>query len=177
MAQQQTTKAKGAYPVAQFLPPVNPFLGLIPKKYWKRIKDFFIYGVEFIPIVHATTLTQPVTIQNDSDFLIMGGVYVETTTDNVTTFFNPSPLMVTIADSGSGRQLMNIPVHINNLFGTAQLPAIWPFPKIIPAGATLNTTLTNQDTANDRNVRIAYWGFKIFAFEESQPSSSAPGAQ
>jgi len=175
MAQQQTIKQVGAYPIAHVLPPVNPFLGLIPKKYWKRIKDFFIYATDFVPLANSQTLTQPIQIQNDSDFLIMAGVYVETSTDNVTTFINPSPLMVTITDSGSGRQLMNTPIHINNLFGTAQLPAIWPFPKVIPAGASLNTQLVNLDTVNSRNVRIAYWGFKIFALQE-QDTTAGPGA-
>jgi len=171
MANQTATKPKGAYPSAHILPPVNPFLGLIPKKYWKRLKDFFSYNDDYTPLGAGATLPQSIQIQNDSDFLIMAGVFVMTTTDNTTTFFANAPVTVQITDSGSGRNIMNKATHINNLFGSATLPAIWPFPKLIPAGATLTTTLVNLDGANARNVRIAYWGFKIFAFEESQPGT------
>jgi hypothetical protein len=174
MANQIQAKTKGAFPAAQILPPVNPFLGLIPKKYWKRLKDFFVYATDFTPLVKGATTPQTIQIQNDSDFLIMAGLLTEFQTDNTTIVTNP-PIMATITDSGSGRQLMNTAIHVSNLFGTAQLPAIWPFPKLIPAGAALVTTLTNLDGTNDRNVRIAYWGFKVFAFVESQPGEGQSG--
>jgi hypothetical protein len=47
--------------------------------------------------------------------------------------------------------------------GTAQLPTYWPMPKIFRANSTISTTVQNLE-ATDRNVRIAYLGFKVFDY-------------
>ena len=163
MANKSQAQRVQAVPTAQILPSLNPFLGLLPKDLWNRVKDFFIYSVEFLPLAASETLTTDIAIQADSDFLIMAGVRTVTDTAN-TTLQTFVPQTVLITDSGSGRQLMDRAVHIENLFGTAQLPAIWPYPKLIRASSTLSTRLTNLDGANARNVRLSYLGFKIFGF-------------
>jgi hypothetical protein len=163
MANVNQARRGRALAVGQLLPPVNPFLGLLPRQFWSRVKDFFVYSVELLPLNASATGAAGVTISNEADFLIMAGVRRVTSSDNLTdvSFY---PAVVTIRDS-AGVEIMDKAVHIENLFGTAQLPAIWPYPKLIPAGRTLTTTVQSLDTANNRNVRISYLGFKVFPME------------
>jgi hypothetical protein len=142
----------------------SPFHGWIPRALWRRLKDFFIYGVDFLPLALSATATRDIAIQADSDFLIVAGVRLYSTNVDgpITT---PSIATVQIVDSGSGRSLFNQPQHVDNVFGTAQLPAYWPMPKLVRMSSTLSTTLSNLE-AVARNYRLAYWGFKVFPVEE-----------
>lgn len=142
-------------------PALNPFFGLLPQNLWNNAKDFFVYGDDYLPIGAGLTVPQNIAINSDSDFLITSAVAVVTDAANVV-FSANRPFLVSILDSGSGRQLHNTPIHMDNLFGTAQLPSYWPFPKLIPRASTVTTTIQNLDAANAFNVRIAYLGFKIF---------------
>lgn len=143
---------------------IAPFSGWIPRKLWRKAKDFFIYSAEFLPLAAGGTLTVETAIQSDSDFLAVAGCRVVSDTAN-TTFFATVPQLITIVDAGSGRQLMDRAQHIDNLLGTAQLPSYFPMPKIFRANGTISTTLQNLDGANARNVRISYLGFKVFDYE------------
>ena len=147
--------------VAELLPLLNPFWGLLPMDLWGATKDFFVYSVDFLPLT-ASVVSQAgdIQIQADSHFMIMAGVREVRDTTNATVIAAP-PELVRILDAGSGRELNNQELPIDNLFGTAQLPSYWPYPKIIKASSTLTTFLTNLE-ATDRNARISYLGFKIF---------------
>ncbi len=152
--------------------PINPFLGLLPKSLWNRQKDFFVYGSEFLPIAASQTASQEITIQADSDFIVMSGVAVVTdvsdatvgSTVNAFDKFNP-PFLATITDTGSGRAFMDSGVPFRNLYGPGELPAIWPFPKMIRASSVLSTRLENL-TATAFNVRLSYFGIKVFGYKE-----------
>ena len=158
----QNSKVNAA-PLAQIATPMNPFLGLLPEEMWDKQKDYFVYIAEFLPLLaSANAQVTQISIQSDSHFLVelITGVVTDTTN---ATFLANVPELVTLSDSGSGRQFMSGPVHWNNLLGTAQLPGVLPFPKIVNAGSTINVTLTNLE-ATARNVRIALIGFKVFGF-------------
>lgn len=139
---------------------VNPFWGLLPPALWGETKDFFVYGTDFLPLTASATLAQDIPIQADSHYMIMAGVRTVFQTDNTTIVANPA-ILVRIFDTGSGRQVQNRAVHIDNWFGTGQLPAYWPYPKIIKASSTLRVELTDLSGV-DRNVRVEFLGFKIF---------------
>lgn len=156
----------GPSPAGGLAPQLGPFFGLLPRALLKRVKDFFVYTAEFLPLPASATNTVNTAIQADSDFLIVLVTRVVTATDN-TTFVANVPELVTITDAGSGRNLMDRAVHMDNLIGTAQLPSYWPYPKLIRASGTLNTTVQNLE-AVDRNVRISYLGFKVFGERERQ---------
>lgn len=160
MANPNVAKREGGYPSAQVQPALNPFLGLLPRELWERPKDFFVYSVLFNPLPISTTEADDIQIQADSDFLIMAGVRYVTSTAAP-----PVPqagvALVQLTDSGSGRQLQNTPVHIENLFGTAQMPAVWPFPKLLQRSSTLTVTIQNLE-ATARIYYISFLGFKCF---------------
>ncbi len=143
-------------------PALNPFFGLLPQELWDNAKDFFVYGTDFLPLAAGGTATQDIAIESDSDFLIVAGNRIVTDDPDQTVIVAFPPFLVTLFDNGSGRRLQNRAQHIENMFGTAQLPAYWPFPKLIPRASTFSTTLQNLDAGNAYNVRVSYLGFKIF---------------
>lgn len=124
--------------------------------------DYFVYGTDFTPLTASLTVQNNININGDSAFCILSGVLVETATDN-TTFLANAPLLFRLQDSGAGRYLSNIPIHAGNWFGTAEEPKYWDVPKILAPNTTFSVEAQNLE-ATDRNVRIAFHGFKIFNF-------------
>lgn len=132
----------------------------LPDRLKGHPKDFFIYTAEFTPLSASATQSFTIGIQADSDFLILAGVRVVTTTNNAT-FVANVPQLVLITDTGAGRTFMDRAVHMDNLFGTVQLPAMWTYPKFVSGASSLSIQLQNLE-ATDRNVRMSFLGFKVF---------------
>jgi hypothetical protein len=128
--------------------------------------DTFAYGTDFTPLNASATVQNSINISGDSAFVILAAVLVETDTAN-TTFLANRPLLFRIQDTGSGRYLSNIAVHADNWFGTAELPKYWDIPKIIAPNSTLVVEAQNLEAVN-RNVRVTFHGFKIFAFSPGE---------
>ena len=147
----------------------DPFYGKLPTEMLGRQRDFFTYTAEYLTLAASATATVDLSIQADSDFLILGGVRAAFSSDDLTlitdanTYEAFAPFLVNITDTGSGRSFMDRAVHVDNLFGTAQRPALWMFPKLIRASSVISTRLQNL-TATARNVRLSYVGFKIFDY-------------
>lgn len=166
MATQESQRKQAPYPSAQILPPLNPFLGLLPRSLWNRVKDFFIYSVEWLPLAASAMTPATFEVDGSAGFQIISLARVVTATDNTTVLAFP-PFLVRIEDSGSGRNLMNIACHIENMAGSAQLPGIWPFPKTLPPNTQVSITLQNL-SATAYNVRMAFAGFKVFGMEQGK---------
>lgn len=140
--------------------PIAVAQATIPAKYRSRLKDFFSYTADFLPLTANLTQTQPISIQSDSDFVIVAGAAVVTDTAN-TTFLTFVPELVQLTDQGSGRNLFSSATHFHNVFGTAENPAYWTQPKVLDRGSTFAVQLQNLEAVN-RNVRVAFLGFKVF---------------
>lgn len=141
---------------------LNPLYMMLPAETWDFPRDFFSYGNEIVPLAVSARSAVTIQIQADSDFLIVAGVFdVRDAVTGLVDVPRP-PLLVEIQDSGSGRDLQSIATPMDNLFGTGQLPAYWPFPKIIKRSSTITTTITNLDAALAFNVRFLYQGIKLF---------------
>jgi hypothetical protein len=125
--------------------------------------DEFNNSTDFLPLAAGAAQTNTILISNDAAFVILEATMVLTDTTNLV-FFAQRPVMVDLFDSASGRKFSNTPVHADNWFGTAQLPALWKLPKVLAPNGAFNVTLTNLDPANARNVRVSFNGFKIFGF-------------
>lgn len=151
-------------PVGQALPMISPFYGWLPRELWGLEKDFFIYTANFLPLAISATATTDIAIQSDSDFVIVACVQLVLTDADAGPALQPLAT-VTLLDAGSGRQLMDRAVAVENLYGTAQRPAYLPMPKLIKRASTFSTTLTNLE-ATARNYRLSYWGFKIFGYPQ-----------
>ena len=133
-----------------------------PDKAKGQAIDYNVYGVEWLPLVASLTTPMPVNIAGTAAFCALSGVLIESATNN-TTFLAIAPLLARIQDTGSNRDLSNIPIHAANWFGTASEPKYWDVPKIFAPNSTVLVTLQNLE-AVDRNVRIAIHGFNIYKF-------------
>jgi len=148
--------------------------GQAQKRYWL---DPFIFSINYLnanstQLAASSNRTGNFITQNDSAFVICKTAYVATDTSNAaiasvqpfgsgassTTF---TPITITINDSGSGRSYMDTPVPIDTVFGTAQLPFVWPIPKVVDPASSVQATLTNL-SATAMNVRLAFIGYKVF---------------
>lgn len=165
-------------PQAQPLLAPNWWLGLVPREFWNKKKTFFIYETDFATAVGGLgggsqvnlpasgQSTGNIQIQSDSHFLIVAGVALVTDATFATVLNSPSNanstgILCQIVDVAAGFPLSNVPVPLESLFGTAQLPGVWSIPKLIRASSTLQTNLQNL-IATARAVRLSYWGVRIY---------------
>lgn len=128
--------------------------------------DPFTFNVSFLPLAASNNATDNFITQADSGFAIVKTCFV--IASNVDVFIanisdtpKYAPLLVSLSDSGSGRNLSNSPVAVNNYFGTAERPFIWSRPKILDPNSTFVAQVQNL-VATAFNVRFAFQGFKIF---------------
>lgn len=128
------------------------------------MKDFFIYGSNFLSIAAGATQTNTITIQADSDFEVTKLCFASDLAAGVQTDSTRTIPQCTllILDTGSGRQLMNQGIDLTAFFGNGQEPFILPIPKKFRANTALSLALTNYSAAQTYNVRIALIGAKIF---------------
>lgn len=144
----------------------NWWLGLVPRELWDRKKTFFIYEIDFTPLAASQTSVNSTQIQNDSHFLIVAGVSLVTDSAgavviNAPNGANSTGKLVTIRDVAAGFPLSQVPVPVENMFGTGMLPAVWAIPKLIRKGSTLEATVQNL-IATAHNVRLSFWGVRIY---------------
>ncbi len=157
---------QGAIPQPQPVLAPNWFLGLVPRELWDRKKTFFIYEADFVPLNALATNTVNTQIQNDSHFVCIGGCALVTDNTDATVINSPSNAnaagkLVQVTDVAAGYPLSQVPLPLESMFGSAQLPAIWALPKVFRKGTTIATQVQNLINAIHR-VRISYWGIRIY---------------
>jgi hypothetical protein len=146
---------------------LNQYLGLLPARYWKQVKQPFFYNADFVgATVAAANVTTNVTVAINSDSDFAWFALTRTVYDVTDLIPVPAPYhTVTILDTGSGRQFMSAPIHIENLAGTAQLPYFFMKPIVLGGGGSLTVSITSLGAVN-RNIRLTLHGFKMFPMQE-----------
>lgn len=140
------------------------WLDAIPPQMRNNAREYFVGGVTFLPLLASGTSSQDLRIDSDAFFLIVASTRIVTDVAN-TTFLSLAPELVTLIDSGSGRQLFSQAMHMEQIFGDAQDPYEWEYPKLMSPGSTLTVQLQNLE-ATARNVRLGFHGMKIFNFAQ-----------
>ena len=70
---------------------------------------------------------------------------------------------VQITDTGSGRNLQQLPVNINDLAGSAQLPFVLPVERVFAARSTIQVTFTqNQAVDVYQGLSLVFHGYKTW---------------
>jgi len=126
-----------------------------------RAKDFFSFGLDYLPLAASGTATQAFTVDSDSDFMLCALTAISSANGAPQTQVAFIHATATLADTGSGRLFQSTALHLMAYFGTAQLPAFLPYPKMIPRASTVRCTLQNL-VATAIDVRLGFHGFKIF---------------
>jgi hypothetical protein len=104
-----------------------------------------------------------VNIQADSDFLVLNQTYDANTANgarNFTTLVVPN-LRVLLQNTGSGYYLMSEPQPVNALFGFGFDYYELPVPLMLPAKASLQAQVTNDDAAAGYNLQLCFNGVKL----------------
>ncbi len=128
------------------------------------IKDFYVYEEDFSALTSGATALGSINIQADSDFVVQKLTYfADIAAGAQLDSTRIIPLVsIQITDSGSGRNLMEAPVALSNIFGTGELPFILPQPKLFLARSTISISVTNFDAAVTYNLRLSLIGYKVF---------------
>lgn len=133
------------------------------------MRELFIYQVPVFTNLAATsgTATNQLQIQADSDFEWTHGVYeFDLAAAAVTLSTQSVPNMtVQIADTGSGRFMMNAAVPVPSLFGPLTKPRRLPISKIFKANSSVAFTAVNFDAAvATGNLRLSLIGWKLYYY-------------
>lgn len=128
--------------------------------------DMFTFVINFLPLAASNTDTQNFITQADSGFAICKTSFeiasnVNVFVANISDTPRYAPCVVTLTDSGSGRDLSNTAVPIGTLFGPNEFPFPWPTPKILDPNSTFTARIQNL-VATAFNIRLSFHGYKIF---------------
>lgn len=128
--------------------------------------DPFTFVINFLPLAASNTATDNFITQADSGFAIIKTSFtiasnVDVFVANISDTPKYAPQVITLSDSGSGRDLSNLPVSINTYFGTGERPFIWSKPKVLDPNSTFTARIQNL-VATAFNIRLSFHGFKIF---------------
>lgn len=128
--------------------------------------DFFTFVINFLPLAASNTDTQQFITQADSGFAICKTSFniasnVNVFVANISDVPRYAPQVITLSDSGSGRDLSNSAVPIGTLFGPDEFPFPWPTPKILDPNSTFTARVQNL-VATAFNIRLSFHGYKIF---------------
>lgn len=142
-------------------PTLDQLNNYLPPELVNTRKDLYFANWEILNLGAGATASDDFLAPPQSAILALMGVATVTdaATDRVLQAFFAGKAVIT---DSSNRNLMSEAVHFNNLFGTAQLPALYPWPKLVDAGSIITIAVTNL-TGAAVNVRMTWWGFKLFA--------------
>src|SRR5262245_16433767 len=116
----------------------------MPQQTNETVNEQFFYNAEFTNIANGASSTTNVNIQADADFVIIKQSRVWFQQGGTTVLAANPRVSVTLTDTGSGCQMMDVATQVDNIFGTAQFPYILPQSKRLSANSTLQVAITNN---------------------------------
>jgi hypothetical protein len=128
--------------------------------------DPFTFIINFTPLAASNTATDNFITQADSGFAIVKTAFtiasdVNVLVANISDTPKYAPQLITLSDSGSGRDLSNGPVSINTYFGSGERPFLWCRAKVLDPNSTFTARIQNL-VATAFNIRLSFHGFKVF---------------
>lgn len=128
-------------------------------------KDFFTYGIVLENgITSGSNGNGSFNVDNDSDFMWLKGTYFAAVADaqQQSATREVPGVTVTIKDTTSGRDIMNVPVAIPAMFGTGELPFILPVGKLLPKTATITVAFQNITDGDYSYLALYFHGQKLY---------------
>lgn len=106
--------------------------------------------------------TDTVTITQEADFVATK--IMQVTLDDTTGVIDADPSWeATLKDGSTDRELMNEPVHVSDLAGTAQRPLIAPKNRLFRRNSAIKSTWSQlKAPANPQLISLFFFGYKIF---------------
>ncbi|MGH7261286.1 MAG: hypothetical protein ACREI9_11460 [Nitrospiraceae bacterium] len=127
----------------------------------KQFEDFFVYSWEATIPALSASVPISVTILADSNFYAVKGIGSIFANVAARTPVDFQDIVVTVNDSGSGRNLQDKPVSLRHFFGHPQEPLFFEPYKLFVANSTVSVTFSNLSNA-DAIVRASMVGYKAY---------------
>jgi len=148
-------------PAGLTLPLPSPLLATVPAEYQNKPMQWFTMPITILALAAAATLPGSFNVDSQHAFIAwFGNVKLRSNTDLVNR--DGDPLFITMTDNQQNNYTpANATVDVENLFGSAKQPAIWPEPLVLAKNATLTITASNPAGGNTLNIRFAFVGVLI----------------
>lgn len=127
-------------------------------------REFFVYGINFTAL-DTTPQQGAIQIQADADFEISKLTFfasIAFAEEEQATRILPQ-VSVQLTDTGTGRQMFNIPVMIPAIMGDGQIPFILPVTKVFSANSSVTVAVANLG-ASTYELQVNLIGSKIFRY-------------
>lgn len=130
-------------------------------------KDIYAYAFVF-PVSELTAsaqVTKSINIENDSQFLWTKATYFAFVDNSVSYDASTRTIpLVTVQwrDTSSSNQIFNVPIYVENFFGTGEIPFILPEPKLLEPRTTVSVDATNQHSADAYSLYLCMIGMKLY---------------
>lgn len=129
-------------------------------------EDLFVYAVDFPLLAANGSVDANIQIEADSYFKWIKGTYFAYQDGNDPDFTASNRdipgVKIQITDSGSGRQLFNVPIFVSTIFGIGELPMINPLPRIFKPRSNISFSAQNLSSAVDWRISLDLIGVKGF---------------
>lgn len=129
----------------------------------------YTYNAVFAAIAPAGTATVNIAIDAAAPFLIVNQTFEANVTAGAAqlsgTFCYPN-ISVTLTDTGSNRQMMDVATPVVSIFGNGQFPYILPEPKLMAANSVLQVTAVSFEAANSPVLRLSFNGYKLYSLRK-----------
>lgn len=129
------------------------------QKYFAQ--QWFVYTASLSSLAAATSQSDQINMESDSDFLINKITYSVFDAADGAIVTNPN-LTVQLTDSASGRNLFDEAIPIANFAGSGELPGIPPVAYLLRAKSTFTVTFSNRDNTTLYNIALSFLGTKLF---------------
>lgn len=140
------------------------FAYLLEKKIGGRQWDWFQYSAQWLPLAIAAPATaRTIQVDADADFLAIACVGIARAVASPAAQNADRPFLITMRQSGTGALVFDEATDFNMVVGNALQPAWWGLPRLMALGSTYVISLQNLDTATAWNVRVGFWGIKVYA--------------
>jgi hypothetical protein len=127
--------------------------------------EVFQYSTVMSFTVALGTLVTTIPIQSDAHFIWVAGVMNSNAASGAGTFqgagVNRGGALIQVTDGSTNRQLSNVQVPANCLFGSAQRPFVLPLRKLFKANSPIGINATDTTNTTTQVIDFVFCGFKV----------------
>lgn len=141
-----------------------------------RVDSYFQYSIAYTFTLGSENFNNVIQILSDAHFLCMSTSYTNSVEVGSTSAVPPVGIgynklsvvnggaVIQLTDGGTQRQLQNIQVPVNTLFGSGELPHIWEFTHLFRANTQIGINITGMAAAAPfagQVIRLVFSGMKV----------------
>jgi hypothetical protein len=127
--------------------------------------EMFQYSVTLSFTVALGNIVTTIPIQADAHFIWVAGVMNSSAATTTSSFqgagVNRGGSLIQITDGSTNRQLSNVQVPANCLFGSAQRPFVLPLRKLFRANSPIGINATDTTNTTSQVTDYVFCGFKV----------------